>query len=350
LTADARELASRSGIIRAVTVPTGQPAVLSDLSQLTHLVPAWRQLFRCCPDATVFQHPGWVLPWLERYGGRRRTVVVVLHDTDDRLAALAPLMIDTVTGQLQFIGHPLNDRNGVLALPGWQAAAWRAVATALIAHASGGCKLPEMTETQIAACLTAGVGRRRSPAQSSPIIVLPATWRVYESQFSVHRRKSWQRAERRLVEHGAVRFESLSGAALSGNHLVAFHVDRLRRFRRAGRLSELSSVEGSREFGDFLGAVASGLADDDMLHLGRLCVGDHPAAQNLYLNWPGVVMDYMQTFDPALGACSPGMLGLLAGIRRCIAAGTPLFDFGRGDEAYKFVLGARVRDLAGVEG
>lgn len=325
--------------------------VLTELGELVDLTPAWRRLWTASPDVSTFQHPGWVLPWLRHYQANRPLCVVALKDdTDDTVVGLAPLLLDLPSRQLQFIGHPLNDRNGVLALPGLRAAVWRSVAARLGARSPAGCQLPEMDDAEVADCMSAGLGCRRSAAAPSPLIRLPSAWPVYYQRLSAGRRRAWRRATRQLAEHGAVHFEWLAGSRLPGDELRAFHRDRLQRFAVAERLPELSVVERSPAFGDFLADVADELAAEGLLQLGRLWAGDCRAAQNLYLSWPGVTLDYMQTFTPALGACSPGMLALLAGIERCIAAGAPVFDFGRGDEAYKFVLGAEPRLLGGVEG
>ena len=59
---------------------------------------------------------------------------------------------------------------------------------------------------------------------------------------------------------------------------------------------------------------------------------------------------YNSAYDPAAGSASPGvvLLGLL--IERAIGLGLHRFDFLKGDERYKYRLGARPRPLYEIEG
>jgi CelD/BcsL family acetyltransferase involved in cellulose biosynthesis len=50
---------------------------------------------------------------------------------------------------------------------------------------------------------------------------------------------------------------------------------------------------------------------------------------------------YLGTFDPAAGKLSPGVLAVAHGVDCAAARGSPLFDFLRGAEAYKYRWGAR---------
>ena len=54
---------------------------------------------------------------------------------------------------------------------------------------------------------------------------------------------------------------------------------------------------------------------------------------------------YNSAYDPGLAAASPGWVLLGSMIEQAIAEGRPRFDFLKGDEEYKFRLGAEARPL-----
>ena len=59
---------------------------------------------------------------------------------------------------------------------------------------------------------------------------------------------------------------------------------------------------------------------------------------------------YNSAYDPAAAASSPGVILVDLLVRRCLAEGLARLDLLKGDEAYKFRLGARPRPLFAVEG
>ena len=59
---------------------------------------------------------------------------------------------------------------------------------------------------------------------------------------------------------------------------------------------------------------------------------------------------YNSAYDPAAAASSPGVILVDLLVRRCLAGGLARLDLLKGDEVYKFRLGARPRPLFAVEG
>lgn len=69
----------------------------------------------------------------------------------------------------------------------------------------------------------------------------------------------------------------------------------------------------------------------------------------LYVDGEGMYL-YNSAYDPDLSGASPGVTMTGAAIERAIAEGLPRFDFLKGDEVYKFRLGAHERPLFRVVG
>jgi CelD/BcsL family acetyltransferase involved in cellulose biosynthesis len=59
---------------------------------------------------------------------------------------------------------------------------------------------------------------------------------------------------------------------------------------------------------------------------------------------------YNSAYDPGAAATSPGVVLVDLLVRRCLVEGLARLDLLKGDEVYKFRLGARARPLYAVEG
>ncbi len=325
-----------------------QFCLLTKLSEVADIQPGWQHLqaLGCLPS--VFQHPGWVDAWWHSFGVGRDPFFVVGW-CDDSIVGIVPLMIDSGIRHAQFIGHPLNDRNGAICLDGYLDPLWSATLDLLARSGVVSADFPELLDADANALSSVGrVGVQLTPGRPSPVIDLPATWDEFLARHDGPRVRRWYREERRLADLGTIRFECLAGDDASTGLMYEFHRSRVERWSFTGQLTELAEAERSDEFARFLARLARNLAPDRMLRLGRLHAGTDVVAQDLYFVWPGVTLNYMKTYQPGLRNYSPGRHATLAGIRHFISEGLPVFDFGRGDEQYKFSLGARNRDLSGI--
>ena len=260
-----------------------------------------------------------------------------------------PLMIDSVSRQAQFIGHPLNDRNGAICLDGYLDTLWSATIDLSANCGVASAYFPEILDADVIALSSLRRAEvQMMPGLPSPLIELPGTWGEFLARHDSRCVRRWRQEQRRLAEFGTVQFECLSGADVNAELMYEFHRSRIERWSSTGQLAELAETERNDQFAQFLARLAQNLAPDRMLRLGRLLVGASVAAQDLYFVWPGMVLNYMKAYQPRLRKYSPGRQATLAGIRHFISEGLPIFDFGRGDEQYKFTLGARARDLRGI--
>lgn len=131
------------------------------------------------------------------------------------------------------------------------------------------------------------------------------------------------RLERRDSDEAVARFAELHRA--SGGAKGAFMVPALERFfvdlvRRAGATVDVLIA------GSDVVAAAFGFAEPDGYYL------------------------YNTAFDPAVADASPGIVLLIAMIRQLAGEGVARLDLLKGDERYKFRLGAAPRKLYRIEG
>ena len=80
----------------------------------------------------------------------------------------------------------------------------------------------------------------------------------------------------------------------------------------------------------------------------RLLLEGEPVAQALYFRTARSDLLYMSTYDPAMARYSPSHLLLAEAAQCAIANGVGVIELGRGDEPYKFALGAEPRHLRDV--
>lgn len=164
------------------------------------------------------------------------------------------------------------------------------------------------------------------------VLHLPDTSDQYLSEIGKKERHEVRRKRRRYERLvGEVRHETHQGAGGAFEEFVRLH--RL----APGEKGDFMTDERSRLF--------SALAGLEGWRFDLLRADEGAAAMVFgYADDTGYYL-YNSAFDPAHGDASPGVVLLGAMIERAIGEGRPIFDFLKGDEHYKFRLGARPRPL-----
>lgn len=101
-------------------------------------------------------------------------------------------------------------------------------------------------------------------------------------------------------------------------------------------------------FPEFLAEAGSSLAAENRCLLARLNVDGEPLAQALFFRSSEADLLYMSTYQPAAARYGPSHLLLAEAAQMAVADGVRVFELGRGDEPYKFALGAQHRYLRNV--
>jgi CelD/BcsL family acetyltransferase involved in cellulose biosynthesis len=194
--------------------------------------------------------------------------------------------------------------------------------------------LPEEAATALAVGL--GPGTTRVQHEAAYRIELPIDFELFLAGLSKKERHELRRKYRRFAEaHGEPRL--VEGTVDPVGVFVEMHrlaEGRKGEFMTPGRESffrDLATLPEARVdiVADAAGtpvAAAIGFQDDHAYYL------------------------YNSAYDPAHAATSPGMVLLWLLLQSAIAAGVAIFDFLKGDEAYKLRLGARPRPLYVLEG
>lgn len=299
---------------------------------------AWSALAASRQPPSIFLTPEWIA--VARAHAATEPITLAAADG---AAALAREADGTVT----FAGGHLTDEQDVIAARG----AERDVATAVARWVSSQRPprvrlefVPEERPTLDAFdAVLAGAGYRVSRARQivSPVLALPDSYDRYVQSLGKKERHELRRKVRRLEAAGPARFrfarEAERGAML--DRFFALH--RLSRGEKAAFMTP--AVE--RFFRD----VADVLAPLDRLRLGVLTFDGAEAAVLFGFALGNVIALYNAAYDPGLASLSVGIVSHAWAIREAIADGYATYDLLRGDEPYKYDLGARDRWLGRLD-
>ncbi len=166
--------------------------------------------------------------------------------------------------------------------------------------------------------------------------------------WSRKRRRELRSAWRRLGDTGELTVQRLTDPVSLNTALPTFARSRLAAWQQRGRVAELPVMDRHPHFPDFLADAGSDLAAEGRSFLMRLHLDGKPLAQALYFRSPGTDLLYMSTYQQVMGRYSPSHLLLGEAARAAVATRVGTLELGRGDEQYKFALGAEHRYLQDV--
>ena len=251
-------------------------------------------------------------------------------------------------GTVRFAGGELTDEQDVVAAPEDCAGAARALARWIAAERAPRVLLeyvPDDTPTlaTVTEVLEASSYRvTREKLVTSPRIALPADYESYVQGLGKKERHELRRKLRR--------FESAPGTSFrwAEDHDRHAVLDRFFALHRLSRGDKAAFMTDPTEA--FFRDLADTLATVGWLRLGVVRAYDQDAAVLFALAYGDTLALYNAAYDPALGSLSLGIASHAYAVRDAIAQGFRIYDLLRGDEPYKYDLGAVDRWLWRLEG
>lgn len=314
-------------------------------------LPEWADLAARDPTRHVFLLPAWGRAWWEELGAGRELVVLTFLDPDP--VGLAALTLDeTEEGwRLRFLGgDDLTDYMGPLTagpehLPG--------VADALVRYACdeiGGWSLFDarclpvpsgFAEWLVEAADRLGVSFEIEQHETTAVLPLPSSFEEYLDSLAAKDRHEVRRKLRRFERE-----------APDARLVTATEESLDRDFRD---FVEMHRGSGGPK-GHFMGPeretfflrVAREFQSLGLLSLDFLEAGGRRAASMFSFRSEGTFYLYNSAYDASLRTISPGLTLVVKLIERSIDQGFERFDFLRGEERYKYDLGAVALPLHAV--
>lgn len=194
----------------------------------------------------------------------------------------------------------------------------------------------EAVEVFLMALAAAGIEAEAHEHDSAAVLRLPATYDEYLHGLGKKERHETRRKRRRLTE--ALGEPRLVTFDHPGPALIRFF--RLHRMAEGGK-GEFMTPKMMRFFTDLL--AQPGWQLDTLYGDGNRIA----AAVIGFMNDEGYFL-YNSAYDVELRHLSPGVVLLNSLIERSIEAGHQVFDFLKGDETYKYRMGAEPRPLFGL--
>jgi CelD/BcsL family acetyltransferase involved in cellulose biosynthesis len=308
--------------------------LITSADDLTALRPAWDALWRRSPEATPFQSPQWLLPWLTHFGAGGELATVVTRD-GDALTSIAPLYVlredDESLGLL--LGTGISDYLDVL---GDGAAALDALGTI-------DCQLWDLQQlrpssTLLTATLPEGLSDNLEDQEACPVLRIDGAGAELETVLSPHARKKLRYYRRSLARLGEVCVEEATEDNLDAllENLYVLHAARWKRRNLPGVLGDPAIQQFHRE-------VARGFLHAGALRMYATRVAGRIVAVFYGFAHAGTVYYYLSGYEPELEKLSIGTLIVAHALERAAVDGATTFDFLRGAEEYKYAWGASDR-------
>lgn len=315
----------------------------------------WNDLVNRSTADCIFSTWEWASAWWQAYQPGRLWVVTC-RDEEGRLTGIAPWFIaeDPEAGRvLRCIGcidvtdylDIITDRDHVG--PVLQSLAAFLAENTDAFDAISLCNIPENSPTfhefphMLQNC---GFTTSIKQLEVCPVITLPDSWEAYLEQLNKKQRHEIRRKLRR--------------AADSTDEIDWYTVDETQDLdEQMGifmRLMAASTPEKAAFLDDpqhraFFTQIVPLAAKNGWLHMVFLTVRGQQIAGYLNFDYKGRIMVYNSGLDPVdYGHLSPGIVLLAHDIRHAIEKGRQVYDFLRGDEVYKYRMGAQDTAVYGL--
>ncbi len=316
--------------------------VVDTVAGLGRLRTVWRQLESAQPAINPFLSWEWQESWWEVFQDSYQPRVLLIFSGEDPVAVVPLCVPRGEPRHLLFAGgEDLSDQLGFLAQPGREgevaaevlrwAAAIGAELLDLQFLRDWGAELPALER----AADDLGLSHSSAPQEVSPALELPADFEAYLTLRLGKKDRHELRRKLRRLDHERPGW-TLRGPAELGLEPA---LDRFLWLLRASRPDKADFLTPKVE--RFFRLVAGRLEERGWLRLALLEAGGELVAGTFGFCTGGVWYLYNSGYDPAEAHLSPGLLCVAEGLRGAIAAGCTQADLLRGNEPYKYRLGAQ---------
>jgi CelD/BcsL family acetyltransferase involved in cellulose biosynthesis len=189
------------------------------------------------------------------------------------------------------------------------------------------------------AAAAAGYEVAEEPEAVAPRLDLPPTWEDYLASLSKKDRHELRRKLRRLFGSGG----DVDFTLLSDQRGVIGAMDTFLELHTGSRMDKTDFMTDG--MASFFRRMASALAAQGLVRLFMLQINARPAAAVLCFDAGSCLYLYNSGYDPAYSGLSVGLLSKALCLRWAIENGKQTLDFLRGNEPYKYDLGARDQQI-----
>lgn len=316
--------------------------VLTDFSELERYSADWSRLQTSADRGEIFQDFNWIQAWWQelRKDSRLFAPIVLRHD---RVVAILPLVL--AQRRLQFLAHSVSDYNHFLAEPGESRAALEMCLDSLLERKSDWdeIRLDNVPESSLLNECLRDLPRRwqrwlvRMDGGSCPTLLLGENRQ--ETLKTLLSKESLKRPVRRFKRLGKLGFRHIEDRSEISNHFGQFLQQHIRRSAMAGRRSNFLA----EDYISFYKNLLDRLDPRVEIRFSVLTLDDRPIAYHFGTLSGSKYLWYKPAFDVDLWELSPGQVLLWHLFEHLQTIEAREFDFGLGDESFKFRFCNQVR-------
>lgn len=323
--------------------------ILTEISQINQLIPAWEELLETSSTNQVFLRPEFLINWWQAYG-HGQLKFITIYDSK-KLVAIGPLFICSDTNNLKFVGcKAVSDYLDFIIDQDYLDQALLEITVTINKFPINKiefCSIPEKstTLTLFKKIMEDKGWQTEVTAQDvCPVINLPTSWDDYLINIDRKQRHEIRRKWKKLASEQQLEFEILTDSQSISQGIDQFI-----------NLHQKSSTDKARFWNDehrqFFRQISIDLAKRDITRLYFAKVNGERVATMLIFDYHNNYYLYNSGFDPDLYS-NYGVGNVLTAytIQDAINNGKKIYDFLRGDEKYKFKFGAqktKVFDMSG---
>ncbi len=303
----------------------------------------WDSLAQRTPGATMFLSHAWHEIWWDRFSASAEHLLLGFRESG-RLVAIAPLMVrgdvvsflggtdlvdyhDILAGGVDHAALTGELFDSLAAIEGWKSAEFGS--------------LPDWSP--FVSTLPEAARRRGWPADVSvedvaPGLEIPDSWDEYLAGLGKKDRHELRRKFRRLEAAGDV-----SHAEYTSPEEIESNLDQFFRLHRMSTPDKAEFMTPERE--QFFRTACARLTDDCGVRLSFTRLDGKSLAASLSFEYRRRRLVYNSGYDPEYRNLSVGLLNHAMFLRQCIDDQVEYADFLRGNERYKYNLGATDRTI-----
>ena len=315
-----------------------------DDSAFVSLRPEWEALEERAAEDNIFLSYLWQHSWWQDLG--EGDLDIVTFRDQGRMVGLAPTYREKVGGfpAVRFGGGlEVSDYLGILVEPGYETAVGRAFLEHCLESHGLVMDFHFLRSDGVTVRLLTAAARdmdrryRLEDEEVSPRIELTGDWETYVAGLGKKHRHELRRKRRRLEDAGGWTIAETSPETLAVDLESFFELH-----AKSSRAKEDFLTDDVKRF---FRHICHHLQEAGWLSLRSLQFKGRPVAAVLGFVYRGKLLLYNSGYDPAENALSPGFVMMSEEVRLAIEEGMSEVDFLRGDEKYKYDLGAVARQL-----
>jgi CelD/BcsL family acetyltransferase involved in cellulose biosynthesis len=315
-----------------------------DDSAFTSLRPEWVELEERAAEDNIFLTYLWQHSWWQDLGEGELDIVTFRDGR--KLVGLAPTYREKVGGfpAVRFGGGlEVSDYLGILVEPGYEPAVGRAFLEHCLESPGLVMDFHYLRSDGVTVRLLTAAARdmdRRynlEDEEVSPRIELHGDWQTYIAGLGKKDRHELRRKRRRLEEAGGWVIAESRPETLAADLESFFDLH-----AKSSRAKEDFLTDDVKRF---FRHICFHLQEAGWLSLRSLDFHGQPVAAVLGFVYRGRLLLYNSGYDPAENALSPGFVLMSEEVRLAMEEGMSEVDFLRGNEKYKYDLGAQDRQL-----